>query len=66
MIEVVDLRGVLAGCARGAVARHSLAGSRSVTYIPVNTPAQSTLATGTLGPFGKSAQLYKQVNWTSR
>lgn len=27
------------------------AGSRGVTYIPVNTPAQSTLATGTLGAF---------------
>lgn len=28
-----------------------LAGSRGVTYIPVNTPAQSTLATGTFGAF---------------
>lgn len=35
----------------GGGVRGVSAGSRGVTYIPVNTPAQSTLATGTLGAF---------------
>lgn len=47
---------VVAWCAgwRGA-----LAGSRGVTYIPVNTPAQSTLATGTFGAFDELVHWYK-------
>lgn len=37
--------------------RGASAGSRGVTYIPVNTPAQSTLATGTSGAFAGGSVL---------
>lgn len=53
---------VVAWCAEwrgGCGARGALAGSRGVTYIPVNTPAQSTLATGTFGAFDGPVHLYK-------
>lgn len=44
---------------RGVEVRGAFAGSRAVTYIPVNTPAQSTLATGTFGVFDEQVYLYK-------
>ncbi|CAH2068423.1 unnamed protein product, partial [Iphiclides podalirius] len=51
---------VLAGRTVGGGAK-SLAGLRAVTYIPVNTPAQSTLATGTLGAFEPPIHLYESA-----
>lgn len=43
--------------------RGASAGLRGVTYITVNTPAQSTLATGTLGAFAERSVL-EQVDRT--
>lgn len=58
IIEVVAWCAGRRGKGRGG-GRGALAGSRGVTYIPVNTPAQSTLATGTFGAFDEPVHLYK-------